>query len=1107
MPFPYQASATPVRTREPLRRREKDREKEKERDKDARSTTSSSTRKHREASRSSNRSPLPSSSRPASLYTQTNVTLDQLPPLPRSETASPSSLRSPTFRASTGPSSTSTPLSSSAHLYTPAALRPYLETDDDEDFDNAKTPQASSTVQTRPYFDPEVAEEPSKPESTPTTSPISPTALTDITVKTPSPREFSTSPLALSRVNTRQSDPTPSLQHPRPFHFSASPAFTHPLPYLGAPPNEPYIPHLPPGPQYFPMGQPPNHPLDLHSLPPQNYYQPYGSAPHMPPPFNPLRSPPAREYSSTSSRLSFSGEPPHAMGPMPTMPTEPGPPPPESAPPTAPEAEEDAVLQRIQSAIPDLHLLLNRYRETSGQLGERELTLRHTEAEKTKIMEQKDSYIERLARERDEALHKHREENNKHAEEKSKMRLEIGNMTEQHNELHENLQTGMKVRENLEKALHDSQAKYALLVAEHSSEKAAFVREHESLKSAMSNDLADMEQDLRRKEGEFTERLQQQSRELEALFQSRITELEQEHRKEKEALESSWLKHRRELEDTSIKLRRDLDDTKSAQSKALDEHLKRFNQEKEDWVLERQSLMKEWENERAKAGQGSAELHSQHQKEKEEMQKSWKSSQSRTEKEHAAAIAKIQAELDRVKAGWEADTASFGKVKAELKATASKLNTENTKLQKLADALEAFGALWQQISALAEDFCSDCPIQIPSEVARSIPSSIPHFLVDTPASGRIRVAYVQSLISNIITRRIFQPFLFTHEDLDDTFNEWAEYLRRKSTKREAVWRQRTLHAAFSCRTSKEKINRFAGQIIDDIVTTVKPFVDRSKRAEMITAVKQIVKTAAETWRYARIELPKITAAPATEMSRGDEEQLLSIFPRIEREPLPNDFSQVAQEDMGCVYSSGQTLSKRSSAVFARRVELGEVVPPPVAAAGQQERSDVRPEWRRPRKMSSEIANRARKFEPRSISPLIPEQGSTHSSKSKSKATTVSDELSDIQFGEQHEQYGGDWDAHTRRSDDEGFTESQEEVKDMQDEGWAMGEAEPPAAASSPLPSPAHSPTGSPPLSRQSTGTADSLSEDDEASGASEVTEKPGTVPDRETAGAHIPGGW
>lgn len=370
------------------------------------------------------------------------------------------------------------------------------------------------------------------------------------------------------------------------------------------------------------------------------------------------------------------------------MPIEPGPPLPESALTNAPKGEEDAVLQRIQSAIPDLHLLLNRYRETSGQLGERELTLRHTEAEKLKIMEQKDSYIERLAKERDEALHNHREENNKHAEEKSKMRLEIGNMTEQHNELHENLQTEKKVRENLENALHDSQAQYALLVAQHSSEKAALVHEHESLKSAMSNDLAVMEQGLRKKEGEFTERLQQQSRELEALFQSRIAELEQEHRKEKEALESSWLKHRRELEDTNRKLRRDLDDTKSVQNKALDEHLKRYNQEKDDWVRERQSLMKDWENERAKAGQGSAELHAQYQKEKEEMQKNWKSSQSRVEKEHADAIVKMQAELDRVKAGWDADKASFNKVKGELKATASKLNAENTKLQKLADAFE-----------------------------------------------------------------------------------------------------------------------------------------------------------------------------------------------------------------------------------------------------------------------------------------------------------------------------------------------------------------------------------------------------------------------------------
>ncbi|KAL8721148.1 MAG: hypothetical protein Q9225_002106 [Loekoesia sp. 1 TL-2023] len=687
MPFPYQSSATPVRTRKPLREREKDRERDREKDKDARSTTSSSTRRHREASRSSNRSPLPSSSRPSSLYNQANITLDQPPPLPRSETASPSSLRSPTLPASTGAPPSSTPLSASALLYTPAALQPYLETDD-EDFDNAKTPQASANVQAKPYFDLELANVHPQTEPTQRTPATFPTVPSNPVVKTPSPQEPPTSPLALSRVSTRSSDPTPHLQHPRPYHFPASPpAFTQPLPFFGGPPNEQYIPPFPPPPQYLPMAQAPNHPLDLQSLPPQHFYQGYGSPPQMQASFNPMRSQPAREYSSTSPSMSFSGDPPPNIAPVPTAPTEQGPPL-EASIPGASKSEEDAVLQRIQSAIPDLHLLLSRYRETSGQLGERELTLRHTEAEKMKVLEQKDAYIERLAKERDEALHRHREESNRHAEEKDKLRLEIGNMTEKHNELCESLQAERESKEKTEKTLQSAQAEHAILTARLQDEKAVMSSQHNDWRAQANRDLEAKEQKLQVKEREYLDQLQRQTRESDALLRTKRAELVQYHDKEKETLETVWAQQKRELEDTQIRLRQDLDEAKKTHSKTIEEHLKKHNQEKDAWDIERQALVKDWENERAKLGQGSAELHSQHRKEKDDLQRSWKSSEGRLKKEHADTIAKMQAEIDRLKTGWDADKAKFNQVTADLKATASKLDMENTKLQKLADAFE-----------------------------------------------------------------------------------------------------------------------------------------------------------------------------------------------------------------------------------------------------------------------------------------------------------------------------------------------------------------------------------------------------------------------------------
>ncbi|KAL9600859.1 MAG: hypothetical protein Q9219_002901 [cf. Caloplaca sp. 3 TL-2023] len=1080
MPFPYQSSTAPVRTRKPLREREKDREREKERDKDARSVTSTSTRRHREASRSSNRSPLPSSSRPASLYNQANVTLDQLPSLPRSETASPSSRTSPTLRASTGVPSSSTPLSSSAHLYTPLALQQYLESDDNEDFDSAKTPQASATVHTKPYFDSESPTAQSQSDTTQKTAATSPTVPKNPVAKPPSPQEPPTSPLALSRISTQSSDPNPTLQHPRPYHFSASPpAFTQPLPLFGGQPTEPYFTPFPPAPQYLPMAQAPSHPIDLQSLPPQNFYQTYASPPQMQASFNPMRSPPTREYSSTSSRMSFSGDTAHALGPIATLPAEPAPTL-DSAGPVAPKGEEDAVLQRIQSAIPDLHLLLNRYRETSGQLGERELTLRHTEAEKMKVLEQKDTYIERLAKERDEAIHRHREADHRHAEEKDKLRLEIGNMTEKHSELYETLQMEKRSKESLEKTLQIAQSEHAMLTAKLHDEKSTMSRKYVDLEVQKNSELDAKEHKLQAKQKEYLDQLHRQTQEADNLLRARTADLGRQYDREKATLETTWTQQRRELDSSHAALRRDLDEAIRIHHKEKEELLRKHKLETDEWTNERQSLTKDWESQLAKMGKGSTESHSQYQKEKEELKRNWKSTETRLKKEYADSIAKMQAENDKLKAGWDADKARFNQVTTELKTTASKLNTENTKLQRLADAFEQ-----KHISALAEEFCSECPPQIPNDVVQSIPADLPPFLVDTPAARQLRLAYVQSLIADVLIRRIFGHFLFTYEHLDDIFNEWAEYLRSKSTKREAIWRQRTLHAAFSCFSSKERINKVAGSIVEEIITAVGPFVNGDKRDEMSMAVKQIVKTAAETWRYARIELSKLSAFPATDLDKEQEgEPLLSVFPRIEREGLPSGIRPDSKDDAGCIYYPGQALCTRSPSVLARQLELEETDFTPEAAQDEQE---GRSERKRPRRVSSNIATRVRKFERREDSPVIPPPtGSAEGS--RGKVATVSD---DVQSDVLDDRYGraSEWKSDAQLGHQELSSGKQEAgADDMMREGG-------PAAEISPLQSVA------PRLKRQTTVTTGSGSE------ADDTTTKPETLPNRVGAEGNVPGAF
>ncbi|KAL8919146.1 MAG: hypothetical protein Q9172_005107 [Xanthocarpia lactea] len=1136
MPFPYQTSATPVRTRKPIRERERDREKDRERDKDARSTPSGSSKKHREASRSSNRSPVPSSSRPASLYTQTNVTLDQLPDPPRSETASPPSAKSPTLDLGAGPSRSSNPLLSSTHFAIPAALQPYLETDDDEDFDNVKTPQASSTAHVKPYFDADLVQVPPRPASvqkpsapSPTTSTVSaakapspqnpPTPSTVTAAKAPSPQNPPTSPVALSRVSTRSSDPTPNLHHPRPYHIPiSSPTFTPAQPFFGVAPNDPYFPHPQQTPQYYSMAQNPPHPLDMQAMPPQNFYPPYGSPPQVQPlPFTQVRHPLAREPSSNGSRMSFSSDPFQTMGQMPRASTEPA---------TlsdhfgagALEGDDDAVLKRIQNAIPDLNHLLTLYRQTSGQLGERDVILRQTEAEKIRVLEQKDNDIQRLTKDLHEALQRSTDENKKQGEEKDKLRLEIGNMTEKHHELQESLQGEKKRKEETEEALQALRVEHIQLVSNFRKEKATITRDYEEWKAKVLKESAAKDQDFLMKEKEYIDHQQRQAQELEERLKTlsaelsqkhagEITELTQKHAKEKEKSELAWSLRNRELEDVHVRLRRDLNDNKDAYKKIIDEHVRQRSQEREAWTRERAKMLSDWGIERAKLGQGSEKLISQHQEETKELQERWKSTEAR-----------LLAEIEDLTATSKIDRENFKATAASMKSTVAQLNTENSKLQKFADALEqvtdlrgrgdafyceAFDTLQQQISGVAQDFCRECPAEVPSHVSRSIPPSLPPFLVDTPASALVRIVYVQSLISSIINRRIFQPFLFTYDQFDSLFNEWGECLRGKSTKREAVWRQRTLHAAFSCVSSKQRINTFAATVVDEVIVAIKPFASRPQREQLTAAVRKVIKTAAETWRLARIELPRISASPGSDGNgRQEGECLLPIFPRIERLPLPKDLRPEAEDDLGCVYTTGQTLFSTSPAILARQAELGENVTEPAELLGGEgaARADGGSIGLRSQSVASQV-----RYSSRTGSPLSPQRRRTQSRRGGTShgLDGVSDDAYHQQSGRGRGWLSGSEGGSRGGLSKEMCTQEQNEVQGGGDTAAVSEEASNQVAGSSPMQSPAHSRAESPQLSCQTTADSTSSTGDDEVQDEA----KAGALPDWGDAGGNVPGAF
>lgn len=701
MPFPYQSSAAPVRTRRP-------------RDRDNRNTTSSSGRKPKEVSRSSTRTP-PQTLRPAqpSLYAQQNFTLDQLPALPGSGTVSPL-VSSPVLGATSSIPEPTTTIISSAHLHTPAALQPYLDHDEDEDdedepsFTTVPEPKTSPndtipetkvspkdkvpscSTQSVP---PEIVNQPLEPlTAIPSSSPSPKSVETTLYRSSTPPPPVSSPVYGLPPPGPGSLDPNPpysqpsSQPHSQPYsqplvYLNSPPPFPPSVPYLPGPPSEHYYPPPYGGPPYMPMTHPSGNSADLQNLSSQvpPYYTHYSSPQQVQAPFHSMRSSSTRGRSSTGSRKSFSGES------FPNMPS-PLVNPPEQAlikdgsVPSPQEKEDDVgnLLQRVQSAIPDLHLLMNRCQETSDQLEVRKSIIRETEAQKVAALKQKEAYIERLGKELETV-------SSKHTAESSKLRLAIGNMEEKHKELQDSLLAERKVKHELEAANRTLRAEKENTERKLAEEKNIMTRDIQTWKEKESKEFA-------AKQNAFEMELQRQKQESEAKLQARVAEVNQRNALEKEELQTGWSNQRQELEDSHARIRRDLESALEARQKVADEAHRKQLQDREAWNKEREALIHSWGEERTVLGKGSEEqrtiLAAQHQSEKDGLQKKWHVSQSRANKLTEEATLKMQKENERLRAGWDADKTKFAKATGELRSAAIKLNEDNIKLQKLA---EAFG--------------------------------------------------------------------------------------------------------------------------------------------------------------------------------------------------------------------------------------------------------------------------------------------------------------------------------------------------------------------------------------------------------------------------------
>jgi len=128
------------------------------------------------------------------------------------------------------------------------------------------------------------------------------------------------------------------------------------------------------------------------------------------------------------------------------------------------------LLGRLHLAIPDLELLLRRYKETHGELGLREALVRKKEAEATESLKRKEEHIDRL-------MNQFHDAEKKHSREFNKLRLHIGNLEE--------------IMKDLEDRLHasETQRKHeAAMNVELKEQASALVRERMLVAKAAAED-------------------------------------------------------------------------------------------------------------------------------------------------------------------------------------------------------------------------------------------------------------------------------------------------------------------------------------------------------------------------------------------------------------------------------------------------------------------------------------------------------------------------------------------------------------------------------------------------------------------------------------------
>lgn len=351
-----------------------------------------------------------------------------------------------------------------------------------------------------------------------------------------------------------------------------------------------------------------------------------------------------------------------------------------------PQENPMMLLHRVSSAIPDISMLTEHFREICATLGHRESQIRQLETRREADARRQEDKIEKLTHEIEAVLAKY-------SDKVDRLEAKISKLEDSKAELQRNLARESQSKEDTKSINERLRAEQRQLVLKYLEEKEEMAESHAREIDQLTSDHATSQRTL-------SERAQAQALIADAETSRRLGDLHRLHEHEKQAFKDHGARERRELEESHLKVRRDLEMALAAKVKIIDEECIRMRQA---WQKEHDELVslndEEKVRHRKELEDHFHDLNRHHQKDKDEMKKSIESchaayqaknlvllrdhdrtleSQLRQGAEDRSMIARLQKEAD-----------AYERHSVDAQEVIRKLREENSKMQTALETLQS----------------------------------------------------------------------------------------------------------------------------------------------------------------------------------------------------------------------------------------------------------------------------------------------------------------------------------------------------------------------------------------------------------------------------------